>query len=147
MLMLSCCIVNGETSYLGEKLLSYVDCLPDSYSLIYTKITPVNDENYNYFANETDSPNCPVANIEIILYARTPDNRLIEKYNMMYDMSVLKNPLRTIKVGNQKESHYYFPKGNACQIDESCVMLYEESYTIMDNKINEDRRQNAQYIK
>jgi hypothetical protein len=123
--------INGEPSYLGEKLLSYVESLPNSYALIYSITTPINEENYNFFASNLDNQNCYVPNMEIFLYVRTPDKRIMEIYSQMYDITVTKNLLRSIKIGNSENNIYYIPLVNAAQIDENYIIFYQESTTIL----------------
>jgi hypothetical protein len=124
--------INSETSFIGEKLISYIDSLPGSYALIYSMSVPINEDNYNYFSSNIYNKDCLIPYIQLFLYVRTPEKRLMESYSNMYDLSISKNMLRYINVCNNENNIYYIPLVNAAQIDENYVIFVEESSTIID---------------
>lgn len=119
---------NCETSYFGEKLLAYSKSLPESFAVIYVIVTPINSHNYNYYEKKPVEVYIP--NIEIILYARAPQKILIEKTSRMYDLTIDKDNLRSLIIGNKENTVYYAPAGNSSAINESYEAFLEEQSTI-----------------
>jgi|GEM_PF-5896112 len=123
--------VYGEKSPLGEKLLDWVESLPPSYVLIYSNITPIDEKNYNYWGINHHDWHGPAANIDIFLYVRTPEKRVMEKCCKMYDLYTTRSLLRNIRVVNRHKAWYYVPDANQAHLEESFIGYFYEKITIM----------------
>jgi len=106
--------VNGEVSYLGEKLLAYYESLPESFSIIWWEITPISEKNINIWSKNEPDVYSPC--ISLNLYIKTPQRRLIEEMGKHYDFSISKNLYRSIKMGDQEKTCDYYPIINSTYI-------------------------------
>ncbi|MBN1899822.1 hypothetical protein JW926_00685, partial [Candidatus Sumerlaeota bacterium] len=122
--------VNGEASYLGEKLLAYFESLPESFSIIWWEITPISEKNINILS-QREERNIYSPCISLNLFIKTPQERIIEVMRIHYDLSKSTNLFRSITVGDREKTCIYYPISNVARIG-SLQSIYFTNDSIMD---------------